>query len=102
MSGYIIAGNTGTVFRYTIKDQDGDVVDVSSASTKQLKFTSPHGAVTTLSADFYTDGTDGIVECRNFTPDIAGRWRVRGYLTGVSGFGGHSTVDQFTVLATDS
>ena len=97
MSSDLFVGNK-TMFRYTLNDQDGAVVDVSSASTKQITFRSPHGTTYTYNASFYTDGSDGIVQYRFTIPSPAGIWKASVYIAGVSGFSGYSETDTFHVL----
>ena len=57
----IHVGDIGTVFEVTVKDGE-DVVDVSSATTRQLIFKSKDGAVLTKTAVLVTDGTDGKIK----------------------------------------
>jgi len=75
--------NIGTVFRLTIKDQDGKIVDVSSASTQQIKFKKPADAVVvTQTSSFFTDGTDGIIQYTTLINDLdqAGVWEIQGFV----------------------
>lgn len=80
-------GDWGTVFRFTLKDQDGVAVDVSGASAKSVIFKAPDGTSTTQSASFTTDGTDGVIEYTTADGDIgaAGAWEVLGSATLASG-----------------
>jgi hypothetical protein len=98
MAAQVHVNDVGVVFRYTLVDQDGDAIDVSSATTKTISFTSPGGATTTVAASFTTDGSDGVVEVRTFTPTVTGLWRAQVYIAGVSGFTGRSELDRFPVL----
>lgn len=100
MAGQIHAGDSGIVFRYTIVDQDGDAVDLSGATTKQIRFTSPTGIREDITASFTTDGTDGKVEGRTYTPASNGLYHAQVYVAGVDGFTGHSSIDSFPVLST--
>ena len=97
MSGQVFVGNR-TVFRYTVQDQDGDAVDLSNATTKQIVLQSPHGVRYSYTATFETDGTDGVMEYRVTMPTPAGVWKGQVYLAGVAGFTGYSTMDVFAVL----
>ena len=87
-----------TTFELTLYDDDA-VVDISSATTKQIKFYDPAGTTTTQTGSFTTDGTDGKLE---FTATAgfltAGGWRCQAYLI-MTGWTGHSDIHKFTVLA---
>jgi hypothetical protein len=77
-NGLIHIGDCPT-FRDTIKDQDGAIVDVSGASTKQMIFRKPGNVamVKTLSFPSGGDGTDGKVEWTATTNDLdtSGDWQ---------------------------
>ena len=90
--------NIGVAFKATIKE-DGVAVDVSAASTKQLKFKRPDGSSFTKTATFVTDGTDGKIQYVTVDGDLnmAGAWTQQGYVAGVGGFTGHSTKRSFNV-----
>jgi hypothetical protein len=82
------AGDWGHVFTATFKDQDGVVVDISSASVKELIFRKPNGgAVLTKAATFVTSGADGKAKYTTVAGDInaAGEWLWRGHVTLASG-----------------
>lgn len=98
MSNDLFVGNK-TMFRYTVQDQDGNVVDISSASVKQITFKSPHGTVYTYDASFYTDGSDGVLQYRFTIPGPSGIWKASVYIAGVAGFTGYSETDRFHVLS---
>lgn len=88
-------GQSGTVFRATIKDDaDDSVVDVSGATTKEIKAQKPDGTILTKTASFTTDGTDGDIEFSDdsaeFT-DTVGQWRYWGYVELAGGWSGDST-----------
>lgn len=70
----------GIRFEITIKDQDGTVVDVSGATTKQIIFKSPGGDVSAKTATFTTNGTDGKIYWDSTTSFLAtaGRWKMQG------------------------
>lgn len=76
-------GQTGTVFRATIKDENGDPVDVSGAATKKIKARAPSGNVKEYAASFTTDGTDGQIEAEDTNADFVdenGYWTYWGYV----------------------
>lgn len=99
-------GQTGTVFRCTIKDDaDDTAVDVSNASTKEIKAKKPDGTIITKSASHTNSGTDGKIEFEDtagdFT-DTAGDWRYWGYVELPGGFTGDSTTLYYEVVEVGS
>ena len=92
-------GDIGTVFQVTIKNVSG-AVDISSATTKQIKFRNPSGTVTTKSADFVSDGTDGKLKYTTVSGDLSatGRWKIQSYVELTSG-NWHSDIDEFIVYS---
>jgi len=79
-------GDIGTLFKATFKDGT-TVVDISTATTKQLIFKKPSGSELEKDASFYTDGTDGILTYTTVSGDLdeIGTWKVQGYVVLVSG-----------------
>ena len=77
----IHVGDVGTIFRVTIKD-DATVVNVSSATTKQLIFSKPDGTNLVKTAEFYTTGVDGIIQYTTVSGDLdtEGQWRIQAYV----------------------
>ena len=75
-------GDVGTVIRLVVQDQDEAILDVSSASTKQIIFRKPSGATLTKVASFSTDGTDGRIQYATIAGDIdeSGIWQMQGYV----------------------
>lgn len=72
-------GDIGTSFRATVMDQDGTVVDISSA-TRTMKFLKPDRTVIEKPAALVTDGTDGQMEYVTVSGDLdmRGTWRMQG------------------------
>lgn len=105
-------GQEGTVFRATIKDDaDDSAVDVSNASTLEMKFRKPDGTIVTKTAQFSTasdaagDGTDGKVEFQDDAgeaTDATGYWRYWAYAVLPGGFDGDSTTLTYEVEAVGS
>lgn len=60
MSSEIHALDYGTEIRITVKEDDV-VVDISAATSTEFLIRKPDGTLLTVNADFYTDGTDGIL-----------------------------------------
>lgn len=67
----------GWIGKLTLK-QDGTAVDISSYTTKQFVLRDPDGTAAVKTADFDSDGTDGILKYTILTGDIdaAGNWKV--------------------------
>jgi hypothetical protein len=74
--------DVGTVFKVTIKDPEGNIVDVSSASTKQFIFKKPNRSLFNKNASFFTDGTDGVLTYTTTSGviDAIGIWQIQVYL----------------------
>src|SRR4051812_13975148 len=95
--GEIHVGDLGTQILITLNDCDV-AVDLSSATVKEMIFMKPDCTHVTVVADFYTDGTDGILSY--VTPasfwDQKGNWRLQGVVTfSVSKF--RSDISNFSV-----
>lgn len=99
MASKIHVGDIGTVFRLTITE-DGAAVDVSLATTKQIKFLAPNGTLLTKTATFTTDGTDGQIEYATVADDLSlpGKWQIQAHVA-ISGWDGHSEALTFTVYS---
>jgi len=90
--------DVGTVFRLTVLD-DGAAVDLSEATTKQILFKKPSGLLLTKSAEYYTDGLDGIIDYTSASGDLSelGEWQMQAYIvTNTSSW--HGTVEEFRVF----
>lgn len=96
-SDQVRVGDIGTTFQFTIKD-GADVVNISSATTKQIFFTKPDGSVLTKSATFLTDGSDGIMYYTAIAGDLdtCGIWQAQGYLV-FPGSSYKTSIIKFTV-----
>lgn len=66
----------GAVMELTVKDESGDAVDLSSASTYTITFRKPDGSTATKDLSFGTDGSDGVVTYTFIDGDLdqAGLW----------------------------
>ena len=73
--------DVGAILDVTVLDND-EPMDVSTATTKQIILKKPDGTTIEYDADFYTDGTDGIIQYTTETNDldIAGVWFIQAYL----------------------
>jgi hypothetical protein len=96
--GEIHLDDVGTVFEATIKDQDEQIVDVSSATTIEFIFKRPAGTTFSKDGELVTDGKDGKVRCITVTDDLTpvGDWEYQAYVELPSGTW-HSDIHAFTV-----
>jgi hypothetical protein len=79
MSQNLHVGDVGTILKVYCRD-GGLPVDISTATvTKNLLLEDPSGTVTTKAADFFTDGTDGILVYQLVDGDLdkTGEWIVQ-------------------------
>lgn len=98
MSSKIFAGDTGTEFRISITD-DGTAVDISSATELYIIFKKPDGEILTVSANLWSDGTDGIIYYNTVDGDLnqSGQWRIEA-LVNLGGSVFYSSIGTFTVM----
>ena len=82
----IHASDIGTVFSVTVKDSDGNAIDISSVVMKNFYFLKPSDSVLTKVAAFGTDGTDGVLQYTTIAGDINedGRWRLQAHISDAS------------------
>jgi len=88
----------GGVFQITLTD-GSSAVDVSAATTKQIIFEDPDGTVTSKTAVWVTDGTDGKIKytAESGLLDATGVWKIQGRVTDSSSFDYRSAKGTFTV-----
>lgn len=93
-------GDIGTIIRLTITDESGVVVDVSSASVKQVLMRSPSCAdCDAHTATFTTNGTDGKIQYTTVSGDLhaTGTWQIQGKVT-ISTGTWHSSIAEVNVV----
>ena len=93
-------GDIGYLFTVTITDDAGTALDISDATTLQLRFKSPSRTLKTLTAIFATDGTNGKIQytTANATDlDMPGRWSIQARVVAPN-YDKSSETDTFTVL----
>jgi hypothetical protein len=77
-------GEQGRTLEVAFTDDEGDAIDLSSYTTKQIIYRKPGAAAVTLTAAFVTDGTDGLidydVDSTSFF-DTAGAWTKQGIVS---------------------
>lgn len=93
----IHVNDIGTVFKVLMKDGD-DIVDLSSASTKELIFLKPAGTKVTQDAEFTTDGTDGYIQYTAVSGDLdaVGVWKLQAHIV-ISSLDVKSDISPFRV-----
>lgn len=87
----------GTAIEIEIKDCSG-VVNVSSATTKQIRFYKPNKERVVQDATFLTDGVDGKIQYifADGDLDTVGRWRYQAFLI-IGGREYNSDIGEFKV-----
>lgn len=98
VSPQIHVGDVGSQFLITIKDQDDNVVDISSATTKQIIFQSPSRIDKTKTASFYTNGSDGklVYTLSSGDIDVDGLWKYQSKIIMPSGTW-YTNIEEFRV-----
>lgn len=99
MSAEIHIGDKGTILRGTIVDENGAVVDISSATTLEMLLKPPVDAKMTKTAVFNTDGKDGKIKYVSLSTDFdeEGEWKVQARVVFVDGQVNSSIIRKFTV-----
>lgn len=87
----------GTKLRWTVLDE-GEILDLTNASTKQVKFVKPDGSQVTKPLAFITNGADGRVEyvVEPGVLSLAGTYKWQLYFV-ISPWQDHSCKGQFVV-----
>lgn len=80
--GEVRIGDIGFIFNFTVKDQDGDPVDVSTATTKKIILRKPDGSAMIDDVAFTSTGSDGKVRwwVSSGELDQVGDWQFQLYL----------------------
>ena len=88
----------GTPLIIEIKDEKGNVEDISGATIKKMIFKKPDGARVSKVAEFYTDGTDGKIQYKLSAGliNISGLWKYEGFVETPEG-AWSTTMLEFTV-----
>ena len=80
------------------KDEEGLVLDINGATTKEILLRKPDGTTVALQGVFVTDGTDGLLKfiTNANTFNISGKYTIQGHIISTSS-DWHSTKDTFIV-----
>lgn len=94
----IFIGQT-VIFRFQAKDEDGTVLDISSAFALEVDFLDPCGLAITKTASLTGTGTDGFYEYKTLTADLnlGGSWQAQGHVEFVVGDHGFTRRQKFPV-----
>lgn len=67
-----------------VLQQDGQDLDISDATTREICIRSPNGIDKTLTASFVTDGTDGRIYYDTIVTDLdeLGAWKLAAHVVG--------------------
>lgn len=95
-------GAIGVVFIFTVKDETGAIVDLSTATQLDAVFRAgPNGTPKTFAGTLTTDGTDGkfqYVTAATTDLDVANDcWQRQGLVTVPGFYTGHTEVRKFPV-----
>lgn len=95
----IHVGDVGTRFTVTVTDDGGVPVDVSTATTKELKLRPPSGSTLQRAAAFVTDGSNGRLYYDTVAGDLSapGEWELQAHVILPSGEW-HSDITTFDVV----
>jgi hypothetical protein len=98
---YIQAGATGMVITLTVQDEDGAVVNLSTATTTEIVLKPPQGFAVTKTASIVSPATDGkiryVTEAGVMNPP--GKWKAQAHVALSGGSEYWSTIFEFTVGA---
>lgn len=86
-SAEVHIGDIGTELRLVVSDQDDSVVDLSAATDTLFIITKPNGTILEITADLYTDGTDGTLTYSTIDGDlsVAGLYKIQARIVFTSG-----------------
>lgn len=95
-------GDVGTILRVTVKDQDGEVIDLTHQTMIKFTFRRPNGTVFDKTASLYTDGSDGVVQytVEDGVLNATGEWKYQIAFTLSAPAGTwHSNIVSFQVMS---
>jgi hypothetical protein len=94
----VYLNDSGTAFRSTVVDEEGDVLDISGASELKMGFIKPDQTVVEFDAELVNDGTDGILQYVTADGDVdqVGRWQAQPYVV-IDGAKVHGEIYKFRV-----
>lgn len=80
-------GDVGFIIEVPFVDEEADAIDISTATTKQIKIQRPDGSRLTKTASFSGTGTDGKIQVATVSTDLnsVGLYEYQGYAVWSSG-----------------
>jgi hypothetical protein len=98
MASKVRLGDIGVIFKVRIRNEDGNIENLTTASTKQLIFRKPDGTSETKNASFSTDGSDGYIQyiSKEGDLDVKGIWKLQAFIV-LGGNEWHTTLSEFEV-----
>ncbi len=74
-------GSVGYVIETVFINESGTAINISTASTKQIRIRRPDGTLLTKTASFTGTGSDGKIQCTTIAGDlnVAGTYVAEGY-----------------------
>lgn len=88
------------IFRFQAKDEDGTVLDISSAFALEIFFRDPCGlAITKTATITNAPGTDGRYQYKTLTADLnlEGAWKAQGHVEFTAGDNAYTRRQSFEV-----
>lgn len=98
MAAEIHVDDIGTSLQLLVKDENGAIVDISTA-TLQVWIRKPDLSVLTKTGTLVNDGTDGLMQYVTVSGDLdtAGKWAIQGFVEFSNGTEFHTDVHHFRV-----
>lgn len=75
-------GDVGTYFITTVKDENANAIDISTATSKIFTFKKPDSSNVLKTAIFQNDGSDGILQYVTVSGDLDthGNWSLQAHI----------------------
>ncbi len=94
-------GDIGTTLKVVMRN-GAAIVDISGATTKNIKLKKPGGTVVTKAGVFTTDGTDGLLQYVTLSGDLDEssltiQWEIQAHIITATGEW-HSNIKKFSVF----
>lgn len=98
---YIQQNAVGLVITLTVKDEDGNTVDLNNATTTEIRLKPPQGYPITKSASVVSPATSGQVRYVTETGvlGVPGKWKAQAFVVLAGGNEYYSTTIEFQVGA---
>lgn len=76
-------GDVGIAIVIAVADQDGNPVDLTTATSLKIRLGAPNGTFSNKIAEFFTDGSDGQIVYTTVTGDLdqPGEYALQGVVT---------------------